>query len=178
MKNNIYITVIIFTVIALALALGLVLPLFLSIKGDSENLILMKNTAVSLTTQNDIIENFKKKYEEYKPNLEKADHLFPDSKNPIDVIEFLEKTAKNSGINLRTTLSLSSGKKNQSVMNFQLSSNSTYSKIVDFSEKLENGPYLIEIENITMRNSDTDTSQKKHPSENIDATFSIQVYAK
>ena len=168
-KKKIYTTLIIFVLIAIALVVFSVWPLLTEIKMNSEELLLGKNNIATLGVQANEIENFEKNYENYKPNLEKMEQLFIDSKDPVDFIKFLEKTASDSEITSEISLLPSSQKENQTFITFQFFSNGDFSKMLEFSEKLEAGPYLIEIKNLTIKNS---TEQK------VDANFLLKVFTK
>lgn len=158
-----------FALIAIALVIFSVWPLLIEIKIHSKELLSEKNDIATLGTQTNEIENFEKNYEVYKPNLEKMEQLFIDSKDPVDFIKFLEKIASDSEITSEISLLPSPQEKNQTFITFQFFSNGDFSKILEFSEKLETGPYLIEIKNLTIKNSF---------SEKVDANFLIKAFTK
>ena len=127
----------------MALVMFSVWPLLIEIKTNSNELLLKKNNIVALKAQADEIENFEKNYDSYRPNLEKMEQLFIDSKNPVDFIKFLEKTASDSEITSKISLLPSPQEENQTFITLQFFSTGDFSKILEFSEKLEAGPYLI-----------------------------------
>ncbi len=186
-KNKIYIISILFALTVLFLILFFIWPLFLDIKNNSDNLISVKNDAISLEIQNNEIGNFKKVYEDYKPNLEKMNQLFVNPQNPIDFIKFLENTAQESGINAKISLMPNYQKEDNGTLNFQLFTREDFIKILHFSEKLENGSYLVEIENLTIKNhlsmvpvlpANNNTTSKNYISGKVDATFLIKTFVK
>ncbi len=186
MKNKIYITTIIFGLATLFLILFFVWPLLREIKNNSKNILSEKNNSATLEVQSNEIENFKKNYENYKPNLEKISQLFIDPQNPVDFIKFLEDTAYNSGIKPKISLMPPSQKEKQNVVDFQLFSSGDFLKILNFSEKIENGPYLIEIKNLIIKKQPLgvpagpaeEKNSKNYLSGNVDATFLIETFAK
>ncbi|MSU60445.1 MAG: hypothetical protein EXS52_00830 [Candidatus Staskawiczbacteria bacterium] len=97
-KNKIYITITLFSAAALTLIALLVYPTFKDIKNISGEILLKRVEASSMDFQNRALDNFKKKYKEYGSNLVKINQSFVDIKNPVDFIEFLEKTATESDI--------------------------------------------------------------------------------
>lgn len=168
-KNKIYIILITLVLTAVVLVVFFVWPLLREIKMSSEELLLKKNSIAILRVKASEIENFEKNYFLYEPNLEKIEQLFIDSKDPVDFIEFLERTASNSGITSKISLLPLPAGENQNFISFQFFSTGDFSKILEFSEKLEAGPYLIEIKNLVIKNS---TNQ------NVDATFLIKAFTK
>ena len=97
-KNKIYIIFGAFVGITTALVIFSVWPLLVEIKTNTKELLLGKNNLATMNAQVNEIENFEKKYSLYKPDLEKMEQLFIDSKDPVDFIKFLEKTASDSEI--------------------------------------------------------------------------------
>ncbi len=176
-KNNTFKVSVIFGLLVLSLVLFLIWPLLSSISDSSQDLFSEKNDTAVLKIQSDEIENFKKVYEVYKPDLEKIGQLFIDPKNPVDFIKFLETSASDSNIKLQ--VSLAGGSKDQSVVGFQLFASENFTKILDFSRKLENGPYLVEIQSIAIKNAGANVATAENsPSGKVDATFLINVFAK
>jgi hypothetical protein len=156
-----------FSLITIVLVVFVVFPLFKKIRTTSEEIISEKNSIATLRIQEDEIENFRKNYPSYRPNLEKMEQLFIDTEDPIDFIKFLEETASDCGVTSEISL-LPSSEENKNSVTFQFFSNGDFSKILKFSEKLENGPYLVKINNLTINNS----------SEKVNANFSIEAFSK
>ncbi|OGZ72432.1 MAG: hypothetical protein A2908_03285 [Candidatus Staskawiczbacteria bacterium RIFCSPLOWO2_01_FULL_38_12b] len=188
LKNKNYITFLIFGLIILSLVLFLVLPLLTEIKNGSKNLLSKKNNTAVLQAQSNEIENFKKEYRNYKTNLEIMDQLFIDPQNPVDFIKFLENTANDTGIKIEISLAPISQQKNEKFITLQLFSSDNFIKIMNFTEKLENGPYLVEIKNVAIKKQPPKTpsnlaseqveTNDGAPSEEVDANFSINIFTK
>lgn len=179
MKNNnkIYIVSLIFFLVSLFLIVFFIWPLSDEITKNSEDLISTKNDIFSLSAQIKETENFNKNYETYKPNLEKVDQLFVDPNNPVNFIEFLENTAHDSQITSQVSLTPYQQVKQNSI-NFQVSSAGNFSGILNFLKEIEAGPYLTEIENLTIQNSQGSSITKNFSLKNVTATFSIKVFTK
>lgn len=173
-KNSIYINVGFVVLAILLLVVFFVMPLLAEVKSDSENLVTIENSTAMLAIQNSQIENFKKEYQGYKPNLEKMDQMFIDAKNPADFIKFLENTASNAGVNAK--ISLQNFDQKDTAMTFQLFTSEDFLKILHFLETLEYGPYLLSIENLNMVSSGPQADN--NISGRVDATFSVKVFAK
>ena len=87
----------------------------------------------------------------------------------MDFIEFLEKTASDFEITSKISLLPSPAKENQDFISFQFFSTGDFLKILEFTEKLEAGPYLIEIKNLVIKSS---------TKESVNANFLIKAFTK
>lgn len=184
-SNKIYIILLIFTLTSLFLVVLFVMPILQDIEKNSKDLTSAKDNIVALSAQTNETENFKNNYETYKPNLEKIDQLFVDPNNPVDFIEFLENTASSSQITSQISLppsSVDSQPASQNFIIFQFASKGSFSDVLNFAEKIETGPYLIEIENLTIQDSEESTSGhsniSRDSSRKVDGAFTIKVFTK
>ena len=194
MKNinkKIYINSLIFALVSLFLIIFCVGPLLKEIKKNSKDLISARNNIVILNNQTIETGSFEKDYETYKSNLGKIDQLFIDPDNPVNFIKFLEDTAADSQITSKTSLLTSyqdsqnaSKGTPQNFIIFQFSSKGEFSKVSDFLKKIETGPYLIEIESLTIQNSETDSKSgvvifpNNYSSRIVNAVFTIKAFTK
>ena len=189
MKRNkkIYIISLISILVSLFLVTFFIWLLLRGIEKNSKDLISSKNDIFTLAARTNETENFKKNYGNYEPNFKKIDQLFIDPNNPVDFIKFLESTAYNfqitSQISLRPSFQNAQQGTGGIIKNFiifQLSSRGNFSDVLNFVKKIENGPYLIEIENLTIGDSGASESGKKtavsSASKNVDATFTIKAF--
>ncbi len=157
-KNKIYIISGIFAVLPLFL-IACCIFLFNGIVKKSKELLAGEEKVVVLQKEFDDIEAFKKQYNSYEPNLEKIDQLFIDSHNPVDFIEFLEKTTSDYGIELNMSVpSFSTGLPIAGDFNVSLSG--SFSKIFWFIKEIENGPYLIQIKNLDISKDKANLSMR------------------
>ena len=181
MKNNnqkIYITLLIFALISLFLVIFGVWPLLEDIEKNSKELISAKNNIAILNAEISEIENFKSNYNIFKPNLEKIDQSFIDVNYPVDFIKFIESTASECGIDLEINLP-SSDQQADAYFMLQLSSEGSFSNILNFTKKIESGPYLIEIDNLTIQNSQAEgKTASDYNNRNVTATFNIKAFTK
>ncbi len=179
-KSKIYIITASFGLVALFLLLFFVFPSLNKIKSNSDNLLLIKKNVAILKAQAVEVENFKNSYDNYKSNIEKIENLFIDFKNPVNFIEFLEKAASDSQIKSEVSLFYYSLNEEDNTVTFQTFSSGEFLKILNFVKTLENGPYLIEIENLTIKNLENESVSKtgKVLSEKIEASFIIKAFNK
>lgn len=176
-QNKIYLSIVIFILLVILIIVFIIYPLFGEIKKNSKELISQKEKLVSLEIKIDNLEKFKNLYQKYKPNLEKIDNLFIDSEVPVGFIGFMEKTAKESQMEIKIspTSSRKTEKDPWSFIVFQINSNSSPFNFLKFLEKLETSPYLINIQNLNI----TKLSKSEVLSvEEIKTAFSIKVYTK
>lgn len=178
MKNNnkIYIILSTFGILSLFLILFLVWPLLQEIENNSQDLISAKKDIIAFNAQIGETENFKKNYDTYKPNLEKMDQLFIDPNNPVDFIKFLENTASSSKVTSKISLPTYSKQVSQNFIIYQISSQGEFLGMSDFLRKIETGPYLIEIENLNIQNSEEKSIVKDYSSRKVNTTFTIKVF--
>ncbi|HDL75139.1 MAG TPA: hypothetical protein ENH06_02060 [bacterium] len=155
----------------------LINPLFKKINENSKIYVSQENIFVNLEKKAKNINNFQSYYKKYKKEIEKIDLLFINSNEPIEFIKFLETEAQASNIHLEMSPSSLRKLKNEpwSFLSFQLILKGSFSNISMFLEKLESAPYLIKIENFTLKKS---SQIKKEETKNLTATLLIKVYSK
>lgn len=176
-KKQIYIIISVFFLVAVFLSVFLIYPIHKEIVQKSEEMIIQRNNKLILESQFSEAEKFKQKYENYKPNLLKINALFVDSKNPVTFIEFLEGLASESKVNLQISTPTSSKEGSLSYQNFQLSSSGSFAETLKFLRKIEAGPYLIKIQNLSIGGAKLET-KTKNPVDIVAAEFSIKVSSK
>ena len=183
-KRKIYISIIIFSGLSILLTVFLIYPLFSEIEKSSQNFLSQKQKLLALEKKVENLEKFKKILPEISTDLKKIDNLFVDPKVPIDFISFLEKTSQDFQLSLKISpgLPLKIEKDPWPSIGFQLSLAGSFSNFTKFLEKLESGPYLIEIQNLTIsRLSETELKSKEFENflpGDVKANLSIKVYTK
>ena len=139
-------------IIGLAFIFLLIYPLFKRIIKNSQGIIETRKEIVLSQDKAGDISQIKKDFKKLEPDLEKIDSLFVDSEAPIGLIEFLEKTAVNSGISIEIRpVSLKESKEDSwDSIGFQITTISSSDNSLRFLEKLEAAHYLIEIQNVVV----------------------------
>lgn len=142
----------IFIVFIIFFIVFLIYPLFRDIKNNSKELISQKENLEILQFKIENLENFKSSYKEFKPNLEKIDNLFVDPKMPVDFINFLEENAveHQAEIKISPASSRNYGKDFWPSISFRANITSSFPNFLRFLQKLEIGPYLVDIQNISI----------------------------
>jgi Tfp pilus assembly protein PilO len=171
-KNKITITFGFFIILAILLSGFVVLPLLKGITHNAASYISDKNEISSINAEIANLGSLKDQYSDYKPSLDKINELFISSEVPINFIRFLEGLATSSQI----SASISPGsplrvnKNSWKPLYFHITARGSFLQFSRFLEKLENAPYLIEIQNLNITSDMEKTA--------VSADFSIMIYAK
>lgn len=150
-KCKIYAIPISFFVSGLILTAFFIYPTIKDIGKISENITTAKNESFFINSQSDKMGEFINGRGEYENAFEKISRSFVDPDNPVEFIKFLEESARAAGVEVSIDLiSLSSGQaeNNSEIIVFQVESKGDFSKILEFSERLEVGPYLVKIRDL------------------------------
>lgn len=154
MKKIIVISII-FGIVAIILFCFAIYPLLSKVRRNSEELIFAKRELVLFKAEAEEFEQSKKVYGGLKTDLKKIDQLFIDPDVPIDLIKFWRKTAQDSGL-LIDISPVPLGAKEIVLwdsIGFRLELVGSFSNFLKFLEKIETAPYLIEIQNLSAKNS-------------------------
>ena len=183
-KNKINLSLIFFLFLSIFFVAFLVYPLLKDIKNYSNEIISQKKEVSSLENKIEDIEEFRKNYAKIKPNLEKIETLFTNPEAPIDFISFLEKTSQDCQISIKIVPAAITKKTEESraPLSFSITSAGSFPNFLRFLEKLESGPYLTEIQNLSIKRlQDTELKSKEFESlslGDIQASFLIKVFTK
>lgn len=176
-KKKIYLTLIIFSLLIILIIVFVVFPLFRGIKNNSKELIVQKEKFVALEAKITNLEKFKVLYAELQHFLKEIDNLFVDSRVPVEFIGFLEKTSEKSQLKIEIlpTSDKEIEKDFWPYLAFQITSTGSFPNFLKFLEKLENSPYLVEVQNVSIGKL---TGDEGVISDNVRANFSVKVFVK
>ena len=174
----IYLIIAVFFLAAVFCIVFLVHHLWQSIKENSGQILSDKAEILSLDSQDNALKSFKKNYDGYKVNLDKADQLFVNPDDPIAFISFLEKTASDSSVAF--DIALSPPQKGlapsaQPAAVFQISAKGSFTNIATFIQRLERGPYLLGLQHVSIKNIGQGGDTEGNPFRGVEAVFSIEV---
>lgn len=175
-KKTIYIIISVFFLASVFLVMFVISPLWKELAQKSGELVSQRDSRIILDSQFSEVEKFKQIYDSYKPNLDKIDNLFVDSQNPVDFIEYLEKTGTDAGAVLKISTPSLSKEKSLSYENFQFSSSGSFSGTLKFLRELESGPYMVQIKSINIGTTKNSPDQKQ--ATGVGSNISIKVLAK
>ena len=174
-----YIALIIFMASG-ALVLLMVYPLLKDINNSTIEILSDQDRVILVESETRELDNFKSKRKDYEPNFSKADALFVDLQNPVNFIRFLEDTA--SSLNIKLDINLPTLPKertgNMPLALFQVSAKGSFLNILEFSKKLETGPYLMGIRKLAISKLTEKTADGESPSHNVNADFLLEIMGK
>lgn len=177
MIQKVIIAISVFLVGILLFAVFAVLPLLRGIRVDSKNLEAQYIEVLKATLAEREVADFQRFFEEEAANFGRIDGLFADAETPIGFIEFLEGIAASSNLELK--IAPGNPRKEKGVpwpvMDFQLVSSASYPELLRFLEKLENGPYLLEVRNASVTRERGATGEET-AAKDVSFTLQIQVF--
>lgn len=151
-KKN-YIILASFLAVSSIVLIFIIYPFFKGIKQYSQDLFFTRKDLAVLENKAQKSLTSKQELLALRPDLEKIQKLFISPEIPIEFLQFLEQAAEQS--NVLMNISFSSQSQEEITffpfLNIQLSVSGVCSDCLRFLEKLETGPYLIEIHRFTAR---------------------------
>lgn len=162
--------------ILLFVALG-VIPLLGGIKQNSKALESQYLKILNVNSDEVEVVKYLKFSQAHKEDFEIIESIFVDAQTPVGFIEFIEEISATSNITVKITPGIP--KKQKGVpwptMNFQLASSTNYPEFLRFVEKLENGPYLLEVKNTSLTR-DRAAQGKENIVQDVSFTLLVQVF--
>ena len=182
MSKKILIISLIFGLTTLTLVGFWVYPFLKGIREDSAEIVEIKRNIISSKDKISRFGEIEKTYESLKGDLEKTEEFFVASQVPINLIQFWEKTAAESNISIDISpfISMSPETDPWNSISFQLNLDGSFSSFLKFLEKIENGPYLIEIKSLAIRKQSKKEPEAKEnllPG-NVTVTLLTKIYTK
>jgi len=183
-EKKINLLIVTLVVLILVFVTFLIYPLFTEIKNASRELILKKEDLLSFETKIENLTKFQVRYREIEPNLEKISDLFIDIKAPVRFINFLENLAQEFQLSIEVTTAQTPKIKGDfwPSLSFTIKTIAPFSQFASFLEKLENGPYLIEIQSLNIQRLTEKELQTKEFEEyklgDVRVSLSFKVFGK
>lgn len=180
-QNKTYIIAVGCLAILIALLAFLTYGIYSAIVSGAKQIASDKKEVVAMELQNNIIGDFKARHQEYQPNLQRVAELFVDGENPISFITFLEDISANANTQVQISIMTGVKSENQNTrppIVFQINVEGDYENIVKFTEKLENGPYLVKVANATVKKVERSASDKSEAQSALQASFLIEALPK
>lgn len=176
-RNKTNLSIIIFVVLIVLMVVFVIYPVLKGVQGDSEKLSLQKTNLLVLEDKIENLKKYKTDNKNFEEILKETDILFVDSKVPIKFISFLETTSRNCALGIE--ISPSSSKQLEKdiwpSLAFQIVAKGSFPNILKFIEKLEAGPYLIEVQNFSAGKT---SGAKDSIAGSARADFLIKVFTK
>ncbi len=136
-----------FLMAVLILVFLFALPLFNEIQKYSQSII-EKNAELSFFEKEAVqSREFEKNKASLNSDIERIDNSFAKSQAPIDLIKFWEQMAESCNLSIEMSPVSSQAVVGVKEIGFNLQIKGSFSDTLKFVEKIENGPYLIQIQN-------------------------------
>lgn len=145
--KKIYINIFIVISLIIFFCFFLIYPNSKAIKKGFDEILQKKDNLLILDKKKEYQKRIKESYIKHKKDLDSFQNLFVDPNFPVDLINFLENSALNSGVELEIS-SLAKTEKNDDLwpgLLINLSLNGSPSGFLRFLEKIESAPYLVKI---------------------------------
>lgn len=159
-----------------------IIPQFKGIKTNFQDLASKKEQIRAISKKEKDLFRFASMRTEVRNNFKKAQELFLASDVPVEFIDFLEKTASSSKIDIKIS-SVSSVQKDKEYpwpsLVFHINAEGSFPNFMRFVEKIENNNYLTDIDSITIqRIEDNKTEMNISQPTKISSDFSLRVFTK
>ena len=183
--NKLNIPLLIIAFLNASLIIFLIYPLWSDIVMASQDLKNQIESLVVFDAEIKNIEVFRNLYPGIRPNLEKASDLLVIYEAPVEFMKFLE--AVSDDCQLSTTVMASAIVQNKEktswpLLSFQITSLGSAPDFYKFLDKIESGPYLIEIQNLKInRLTEKELEQKEFVGlflGDVKAVISVNLFTK
>jgi Tfp pilus assembly protein PilO len=184
-KRKIYLTSIIFFILFCGEIFGLIPFLYARINSASADLTNKKQNLEDVQKKEQEAVAAEDEYQAIMPQLDEINSSLLDKGKVLDFIVTLEKIADKTGnhseISVVSSAKAASKKKPDQTMEFQISLEGSFSDLVKFLSKVENMPYLNDVDSIQIKGyaSGEDKNGTSQSDSNVIATtINIKVYLK
>ena len=183
-KRQITLFIGICAVVSLTLLIVFIWPFFSRVKESSAELTRIKKELAVIDDKTGNIKTLKETCSMIGDNLQRAENLLIDKKVPVNLIEYLENSANSSNVLIKVSpISLKEISDDLwDFMSFRLNVSGSYQDFMSFFEKLEAGPFLVEIKDLSVKgltSSDLSVDDFAQFSiGDVTATITIRVFAK
>jgi hypothetical protein len=130
------------------LAIFAIAPLFSDIKAINGQIIRRRAQIADYDLRIGNARNFMRFAARQKTELEQIAGVFADSQMPLDMINSLENAAKDSNVSVEFS---PAGQSNLQIIKIEINASGAIFDTLRFIEKIENSPYLAEIESADIR---------------------------
>lgn len=129
-------------------------PVILDIQKESQNLISLQESLLAIDIKMNNLKSFKASLSDINVSSKKFDQLFINDKAPVTFVRFLEKSAREANIVMEISANQSSKSSKKimwPILSFQIKTFSPFPNFLEFLEKIESSPYLIEIQSLNIK---------------------------
>lgn len=175
--KRINITLIFFSLLIISIIVFAIVPLFQAIGNNSKEVVVQKQKMSLLEVESISLKENEPSMEPSHQFMEEVGKLFIDSEVPLEFINFLEDVSQECQLNTEILPSFEKNTEKDvwSYSTFQLVSSGYFFNFLKLLEKLENSPYLIDVQNMNISRVG---AQEEGGLTNIKASFAIKVFVK
>lgn len=141
----------------------------------SEEFLNIKKEIASMVKKQENFSEWQQRYLLLQPDLEEMERVLVEPETPIDFVQFLEKEAEDSELLIKISLVSSKEKPATSFspLSFKLILSGSFPDCLQFLDKLETAPYLIDINGLNLR-----AQAKEQPFGQVELELLIKVLAR
>lgn len=179
--RKLFIALFLFSLSFLGGLLFVVIPLMGGISKDAQTLRLHQEVLETFQKESEELKNFQAFSKEREKDLQGLDNLFVSPETPIPFIEFLEERAESLGMEFAIVPAEPTQVKEDRwpSLEFRISSASPYPAAFAFLKAIENAPFVLEIQSVTLdAKRHQGTSQTLPASGDVESLFIVKVYTK
>ncbi|OGZ26982.1 MAG: hypothetical protein A2365_02665 [Candidatus Nealsonbacteria bacterium RIFOXYB1_FULL_40_15] len=165
-----------FAVVLILLIFIIIIPFFGDVEYYSGQVLEKKKELALLKSEIEFLESSERKQLEVASDIEKTKSFYVDKDAPINFISFLERTAGSAGLDIN--ISAVDSSKSQT-LGFNLFLKGNLLSSLKFLNKIESGPYLLEIQSLNLKkNQEKKLINGKYVDLNeVDMNIKIIVYS-
>lgn len=174
--RKVYLYILAFVVVILAIVIIFIRPVFLGIKADSQELLLQKSNLALRTEETKGLAANKEFYANNSISLLDVENRLIDANIPIDLVTFLEESASSVGVSIDIAPGVikDRGEDRWPTIDLLLSVSGPSLSFIKFLDKVENAPYFIDIISLNAERT-IDGSKDREASRDIKTSLSISV---
>jgi len=166
-NKKIYISLAVFLAVTLCFVCFVFFPLLRGIGQDGDEIVFQQQKLYALKTREATLSELRRNHREYEEKLSKVENLFWDPEYPLEALDYLEKLALLSGVEINTSaLSHSDRGSPWQFFSVKISLVSNFDNLMRFVDGLENTSKLVEISNPSFRKE----------GDQIQAAFSVKFF--
>ena len=147
-----YIISFLFVTLILIFVFGIIVPLFLAIKKDSAGIVSQKERLLSVQSKVASFSKCNQNNSILQSDIKKIKSFFIDPKEPLEFINFLEKTAQSLNLSIQIFAGSVSVKDSEiPSLSFQAKLSGSFNNLMKFLDKLGSADYLVEVESLNIQ---------------------------
>ena len=177
-NRKIFFIAAVFAAFAIALTAGLFFPLIANIRKIAQNTVDFRATAAVDDLRVDNAADFARFAKKEKENFLAMAAVFADAAMPLDLIGTLEAAASAAGARIEFLPLSAPPTAAGSSLRLEAKIGGTTTAILRLIEKIENSPYLIEIENVAIFSETPAASENTEEAGLVQGRILLKIYAK